>query len=202
MKVLFFKTPSEFRKWLEDHHQQEIELWIGFHKRSTGKPSITWPESVDEALCFGWIDGVRKSIDESSYKIRFTPRRSRSIWSAVNMKRAQELIETKRMHSSGLTAFQSRDEKRSAIYSYERRQTKLDPSFEKMFRSNKKAWGFFQSQAPWYQQACTSWVMSGKKEETRIKRLETLIQDSFQERRIKPLTRPDKNKSRLTKRAD
>lgn len=184
MKVLFFKAPSEFRKWLEHNHEQTTELWVGFHKRSTGKPSLTWPESVDQALCFGWIDGIRKRIDESSYKIRFTPRRPRSIWSAVNCKRIEELIQLKQVHPAGLKTFQARNEKRSGIYAYEQKKHEFDQEYERKFRSNKTAWAFFQSQAPWYQRVTTHWVMSAKREETRWKRLETLIQDSAEGRRI------------------
>ena len=185
MKVLFFKAPSEFRKWLEHNHEQKTELWVGFHKKATGKPSLTWPESVDQVLCFGWIDGIRKRIDESSYKIRFTPRRPRSIWSAVNCKRIEELIQLKQVHPAGLEAFQARNEKRSGIYAYEQKKHKFDQEYEKKFRSNKTAWAFFQSQAPWYQRVTTHWVMSAKREETRWKRLETLIQDSAEGHRIR-----------------
>lgn len=184
MKILFFKAPPEFRNWLEKNHEQETELWVGFYKKGTGKPSLTWPESVDQALCFGWIDGIRKRIDESSYKIRFTPRKARSIWSAVNCKRIQELIQLEKVHLAGLKAFQARNEKRSGIYAYEQKKHKLDPAYEKKFRSKKTAWAFFQSQAPWYQRTTTHWVTSAKREETRWKRLETLIQDSAQGRRI------------------
>lgn len=184
MKILFFKAPPEFRKWLEQNHEQETELWVGFHKKGTGKPSLTWPESVDQALCFGWIDGIRKRIDESSYKIRFTPRQARSIWSAVNCKRIQELIQLEKVHPAGLKAFQARNEKRSGIYAYEQNKHEFDPEYERKFRSNKTAWAFFQSQAPWYRRTTTHWVISAKREETRWKRLETLIQDSGQGRRI------------------
>src|ERR1051325_9547371 len=131
MGIKFFKTPADFRKWLEKNHESLDEQWIGFYKRDSGKPSITWPESVDEALCFGWIDGLRKSIDAVSYRIRLTPRKPRSIWSSVNSKRAQELKEMGRMHSSGLKVFENRDLKRSGLYAYEQRQHQLDPPFEK-----------------------------------------------------------------------
>jgi uncharacterized protein YdeI (YjbR/CyaY-like superfamily) len=191
MKILYFKTPSEFRKWLEENHLKQSELWVGFYKRESGKPSITWPESVDEALCFGWIDGIRKSVDGSAYKIRFTPRKPKSRWSAVNIKRVQVLTETKRMHPAGLKAFESRDESRSG-YSYEQRKQNLDEPYAKKFRANKRAWDFFQSQAPWYQRTTIHWVTSAKKEETRLKRLQILVNDSAQRRRIGPLERNEK----------
>ena len=190
MKPAFFATPADFRAWFEKHHAATSELLVGFYKKGSGKPSITWPESVDAALCFGWIDGVRKSIDEESYTIRFTPRKSGSIWSAVNIKRAHELTKLGLMHSAGIKAFELRDEKKSAIYSYEQRSTaKLTPAHEKQFRANKKAWDFFQSQAPWYQRTSTYWVTSAKREETRLKRLATLIEASEDHRPIGPLNR-------------
>jgi uncharacterized protein YdeI (YjbR/CyaY-like superfamily) len=192
VEILFFPSPSELRKWFQRNHDKSVEQWIGFYKRSSGKSSITWPESVDEALCFGWIDGIRKSIDEVSYKIRFTPRKSRSIWSSVNVKRAKELMEMGRMHPSGLKTFEERDLKRSGLYSYEQRIHKLDESYEKQFRSNRKAWIFFQSQPPWYQRTSSWWVMSAKKEETRSKRLSILIEDSAKGRTVGPLTRAKK----------
>ena len=195
MKPTFFKSPAELRRWFEKHHDKTQELWVGFYKKSSGKPSITWPESVDEALCFGWIDGVRKSMDDISYTIRFTPRKPRSTWSAVNIKRAQELADLGRMQPAGLKAFQERTEDRSRIYSYEQRQTvQLDDQHGKKLRANKKAWAFFQSQPPWYQQAAKWWVMSAKKDETQLKRLDTLIEDSANGRTIAPLTRPQKPK--------
>jgi len=192
-KITFFKSPSELHKWLEQHHAKAQELWVGFYKKSSGKPSITWPEAVDEALCFGWIDGVRKSIDDISYTIRFTPRKSRSIWSAVNVKRAQALTNMGLMQPSGLTAFQARDQDRSGVYSYEQKSHQLDDLYEKKLRANKKAWDFFQAQAPWYQRAARWWVISAKKEETRLKRLATLIEDSAHGRTIAPLTRTTKS---------
>lgn len=193
MKPNFFAAPSEFCAWLEEHFDKTQELWVGFYKIGSGKPSITWPEAVDEALCFGWIDGVRKSIDDASYTIRFTPRKQRSIWSAVNVKRAEELISQGRMRPAGLKAFEERAEAKSGLYSYEQKDDpKLDDVYEQQFRANKKAWGFFQTQAPWYQRAAIWWVISAKKEETRLKRLTTLIEDSEQERTVPPLTRRSK----------
>jgi uncharacterized protein YdeI (YjbR/CyaY-like superfamily) len=190
LKPNFFPSPAAWRAWLEKHHAESAELWVGLYKRDSGRPSITWPEAVDGALCFGWIDGVRKSIDAISYKIRFTPRKSRSIWSAINIKRATELSAVGLMHPAGLAAFQKRDEKRSAIYAYEQRKdAKLPPEYERRFRANAKAWKFFQAQAPWYRRTCNYWVITAKKEETRLKRLAALIEHSEHQRTIPQLTR-------------
>jgi len=190
-KPLFFPSPVAWRAWLEKHHAEASELWVGLYKRESRRPSITWPEAVDGALCFGWIDGIRKSIDDISYKIRFTPRKSRSVWSAINMKRATELSALGLMHPAGLAAFQKRDGKRSGIYSYEQRKNaKLPPAYEKKFRSQPAAWKFFQAQPPWYQRTASYWIISAKKEETRLKRLAALIEDSAHHRTIPPLTRP------------
>jgi len=189
-KPQFFATLADWRAWLEKHHADTEELWVGFHKRDSGRPSITWPESVDGALCFGWIDGVRKSIDATSYKIRFTPRKSRSIWSAINIKRANELSKLGLMHPDGHVAFEKRNGDGSAIYAYEQRKTaKLTPDFEKQFRKNSEAWKFFQSRPPWYQRTSTYWVISAKKEETRVKRLATLIDCSARKQKIPTLDR-------------
>jgi uncharacterized protein YdeI (YjbR/CyaY-like superfamily) len=191
----FFPSLAEWRAWLEKHHADSHELWVGFYKRDSGRPSITWPESVDGALCFGWIDGVRKSMDAISYKIRFTPRKPRSIWSAINIKRAAELTELGLMHSTGLAAFDRRDSERSAIYAYEQRKTaKLPRLFEKKFRAKGEAWKFFQSQPPWYQRTSTHWVISAKREETRLKRLATLIDCSVRKQNIPSLNRPSGSK--------
>jgi uncharacterized protein YdeI (YjbR/CyaY-like superfamily) len=192
MKATFFPTPADFRKWLEKNHDKVPELLVGFYKKGSGKPSIAWPESVDEALCFGWIDGIRRTIDDESYSIRFTPRRARSIWSAVNVKRVAELTKLGRMHPAGLRAFEARDPKRSYAYSFEQRKEgrKLAPEYQAKLEANKKAWTFFQAQAPYYQQTASWWVMSAKKEETRLRRLATLIDDSARGRRIGPMTRP------------
>ncbi len=190
MKPTFFATPSEFRAWLEEHHGQTQELLVGFHKKGSGRPSITWPEAVDQALCLGWIDGVRRGIDDSRYAIRFTPRKPRSTWSAVNVRRAKELTALGLMRPAGLKAFAERAEEKSGIYSYEQRNAaKLDAASEQQFRTNKKAWRFFQAQAPWYRRTTTWWVISAKKEETRLKRMATLIEDSEHGRTIPPLTR-------------
>jgi len=190
-KPHFFPSPSAWRAWLEQHHAETEELWVGLYKRESGRPSITWPEAVDGALCFGWIDGIRKSVDEISYKIRFTPRKPRSVWSAVNVKRATELSILGLMHPAGLAAFEKRDGDRSAIYSYEQRKSaKLPPAYEKEFRTHPDAWEFFRAQPPWYQRTSAYWVISAKKEETRRKRLATLIADSGRQCTIQALTRP------------
>ncbi len=186
----YFATAAKFRAWLEAHHAREQELWVGFCKRDSGVASITWPESVDEALCFGWIDGVRKRVDEARYKIRFTPRKATSKWSSVNIRRAQELAERGLMQAAGLRAFAQRTAERSGVYAYEQRhQVTFDQSQEALFRKHKKGWEFFQSQPNWYRKTALWWIVSAKREETRLKRLTQLIEDSEQGRRIAPLTR-------------
>ena len=176
MNARFFKSPADFRAWMEKHHAVAIELLVGFHKVESGKPSITWPQSVDVALCFGWIDGVRKRIDEVSYSIRFTRRKPGSIWSAVNTRRVPELEKLGLMHDAGRAAFARRDEKKTAIYSYEsRHQAVFDQEIEAMLRANRKAWEFFQAQPPGYRKVITYWVMNAKKEETRRRRIEKAI---------------------------
>jgi uncharacterized protein YdeI (YjbR/CyaY-like superfamily) len=187
----FFATPAEFRAWLDAHHDHEPELWVGFHKKGSGLPSMTWPEAVDEALCFGWIDSVRKSIDETSYANRFTPRNTWSTWSAVNIKRVQELIAQGRMRPAGLKAFAARVEESSGIYSYEQRDAaQLGDAYERQFRANHAAWDFFQAQPPSYRKTAIWWVVSAKKEETRQRRLTALIGDSAAWRRIASLISP------------
>lgn len=184
MKPKLFPTQTDFRRWLVENHDKENELLVKFYKVGSGKPSMTWSQSVDEALCFGWIDGIRKSIDEDSYCIRFTPRRAKSIWSAVNIKKVGELSEKGLMQPAGLAAFAKRDESKSRIYAYENEPLKLSADFEKQFKTNEKAWAFFQKQAPYYQKTATKWVMSAKQESTRQSRLERLIADSENARRI------------------
>jgi uncharacterized protein YdeI (YjbR/CyaY-like superfamily) len=184
VKVKFFKTQSDFRKWLAAHHASETELWVGFYKKDSGKASITWPQSVDEALCFGWIDGLRKSIDDISYKIRFTPRRPRSIWSAVNIKRVGELTEQGLIHERGLKAFAARREYRSGIYSYEQRSPAMPAQYAKVLKKNAAAWKFFQTQSPSYRKTMNWWILSAKLEETRLKRLEKLIDYSARGQRL------------------
>ncbi|MGZ8833793.1 MAG: YdeI/OmpD-associated family protein, partial [Thermoanaerobaculia bacterium] len=188
----FFATPSAFRRWLTTNHDRIQELWVGFQKRHTGRPSLTWPEAVDQALCFGWIDGLRKSIDDESYMIRFTPRKARSIWSAVNLRRFDALRKEGLVEPAGLHAHQRRDENRTNRYSFENRDRKLDPEYEKKFRANRAAWEFFTAQPPWYQRTASWWVVSAKKEETQLRRLQSLIDCSEQGKTIGPLTRKKK----------
>jgi uncharacterized protein YdeI (YjbR/CyaY-like superfamily) len=185
----FFATPDEFRAWLAEHHESEPELLVGFYKKGSGRPSITWPESVDQALCFGWIDGVRRSLGAGAYTIRFTPRKPRSTWSAVNVNRMQELIEEGHAHRAGEAAFERRSDDRTAIYAYEQRKNaELPPDYEAQLRANAKAAEFFDSQPPWYRRTATHWVISAKRETTRDRRLKQLIEDSENRRRIGPLT--------------
>ena len=184
MKIRYFKSASDFRRWLEKNHAATQELWVGYYKKSSGQPSMTWPESVDEALCFAWIDGIRKTVDDLRYTIRFTPRRRGSIWSAVNIKRAWELSDEGLMKPHGLAAFDARKEYRSGIYSYEQRSTSLDGIYEKKLRQNKAAWDFFYSQPPSYRKAIGWWIVSAKQEATRTKRLETLIRESTRGKRL------------------
>lgn len=175
---IFFPTPSDFRKWLVKNHGGATELFVGFYKVDSGKPSMNWSQSVDQALCFGWIDGVKYSIDKDSYKIRFTPRKKTSIWSSVNIKKVENLIAQGLMQPAGLTSFKNRTENKSKIYSFENEEVKFSPDFEKQFKANKKAWDYFQSLAPSYRKPSSNWVMSAKQESTRIKRLNELIADS------------------------
>jgi uncharacterized protein YdeI (YjbR/CyaY-like superfamily) len=186
---VFFDSPAQFRAWLAAHHRTAAELWVGFRKRSTGLPSMTWPESVDEALCYGWIDGLRRSIDATSYKIRFTPRRPGSIWSAVNTRRAAELIESGRMRAAGRKAYAARDAEKTAVYSYERAAAALDAASEKRFKADRAAWEFFQAQPPGYRKQMLAWVVSAKREETRARRLALLIALSAAGRRVDPMQR-------------
>jgi uncharacterized protein YdeI (YjbR/CyaY-like superfamily) len=191
MKPRFFPSPSAWHAWLEEHHEKHEELWVGFHKVGSGKPSITWAEALDGALCFGWIDGVRKSLGENSYVIRFTPRRPKSIWSAINIKRVAELSTLGLMRPKGMQAFEKRTGNRSEIYAYEQRKgAKLSAAYEKQFRANKKAWKFFQAHPSWYRRTASWWVISAKKEETRLKRLAQLIDDCEHGRTLAQLKRP------------
>lgn len=185
MKATFFSDQEEFRKWLEKHHLKETELLVGFYKVSAGKPSMTWSQSVDQALCFGWIDSVRKSIDEESYSIRFTPRKKTSIWSAVNIQKVEELSQARMMTEAGLLAYSHRTENRSKIYSHEKEPEKLTSEYEKIFKKDNAAWHFFQQQAPSYKRMITHWIMSAKQEKTQLSRLEKAIQESSQQKRIK-----------------
>ena len=188
-KPIYFATPTKFRAWLEKNHDRKTELVVGFYKKGSGKPSMTWPEAVDEALCFGWIDGVRHSVDDERYTNRFTPRRRGSNWSSVNVKRVRELTREGKMTPAGLKAFVAR--KQSAGYSYEQRDAaRLAPTDERRFRADAKAWTFFQARAPSYRKAAIWWIASAKKPETRRKRLDQLIADSRRGRTVPPLTSP------------
>lgn len=194
-KLHFFPSPAAWRAWLEGHHKDAAELWVGLYKRDSGRPSISWPQAVDGALCFGWIDGIRKSVDAISYTIRFTPRKPRSVWSAVNVRRASELSAKGLMHPAGLAAFEHREGKRSEIYSYEQRKTaELPVAYRKKFRAHPAAWKFFQDQAPWYRRTCSWWVISAKKEETKLKRLAELMEHCEHRRTLPALTRSPKRK--------
>jgi uncharacterized protein YdeI (YjbR/CyaY-like superfamily) len=185
----FFATPEAFRTWLAKNHERETELLVGFYKRDSGRPSITWPESVDEALCFGWIDGIRRSIDEISYTIRFTPRKSTSTWSAVNVKRMAVLIAEGRVSPAGMAAFEKRTADRTGIYAYENRgKAKLDPEFERLFKRNKKAWAYFEAETPSYRALMIFRIMSAKRDETRRSRLAGLIDDCAHGRRMRGIT--------------
>ncbi len=188
MKPTFFKSADEFRQWLAKHHAQAHELWVGFYKTKSGKAGITYQEALDQALCYGWIDAIRKSIDDTRYTIRFVPRKLQSIWSVVNTKRVGELTKRGLMQPSGLKVFKERDLKQTKKYSFEQSNPQLDAASAKKLKANKKAWDFFQSQAPTYQRAANWWVISAKKEETRAKRLEKLIQDSENGKRLAHLT--------------
>ena len=193
MKPRFFSSPDQFRTWLERNHDRETELLVGFHKKSSGKKSITYAEALDEALCFGWIDGVRKNVDETSYTIRFTPRKSRSIWSLVNVNHVERLKKEGRMQPPGLEAYDRRDPKRTGIYAFENRPRELSPAYEKMFRQNAKAWKFFEQEPPGLKRTIIFWVMGAKKEETQLRRLKQLIESSEQGVRLGVLTpKPDK----------
>lgn len=199
MKLRFFRTPADFRKWLEKHHGSSRELWVGYYKTSSGRASMTWPESVDEALCVGWIDGLRKGVDGSSYTIRFSPRRPTSIWSAVNVRRARELTAQGRMGPAGLQAFAKRKEYRSGIYAYEQRSATLVEPYASRLKKNRTAWRFFRAQPPYYQKRMNWWVVSAKREATRLKRLKRLEEDSARGRRVgeaaRPAVRPKKKRT-------
>jgi uncharacterized protein YdeI (YjbR/CyaY-like superfamily) len=188
-KIKFFKDPKAFRAWLLRHHASATELWVGYYKKGTGRPSITWPESVDEALCFGWIDGLRRGVDETSFVIRFTPRREKSIWSKVNTRRARALIKSGAMQPTGLAAFKARTSERSGIYLFEQKSIELDPKYAKIFRRNRGAWKFFEAQPPGYRKIASGWVVRAKQESTRLARLEKLIAHSAAGERIPLFTR-------------
>lgn len=184
MTPLFFATPEDFRKWLGEHHMKEKEVLVGFYKKGTGKASMNWSESVDQALCFGWIDGVRRSIDAESYYNRFTPRKPNSNWSIINIKKVEELAKAGLMTPEGQKAFEARKEDKTGIYSHEK-ESILDPAYEKQFKAYKQAWDFFEKQAPSYKKTIIHWLMSAKQEKTRLSRLEKVINESEHSRRLK-----------------
>ena len=181
----FFATARAVRVWLEKNHGTASELLVGFYKRGSGRPSLTWPESVDEALCFGWIDGVRRSLGAESYTIRFSPRRQGSIWSEVNRKRVEVLKDEGRMTAAGLAAYEKRRENRSGIYAYEQRTAELPEVYARPFRRNRAAWAFFEAQPPGYRKTMMWWIVSAKQEATREKRLAKLIEECAAGRRMR-----------------
>lgn len=190
MTIRFFSTPYAFRLWLKRHHQQRRVLLVGFRKRHTGQASITWPEAVDEALCFGWIDGVRHRLDDDSYTIRFTPRRPGSIWSTVNLRRMRALIRARRVSRHGLKVYEERNRKKTRLYAYEQtKQWRFSPNYARQLRANRRAWSWFQAQAPWYRRTVTHWVQRAAQEATRLRRLATLIECSARGHPIGPLDR-------------
>lgn len=190
MKPKFFKTQKDLRKWLGKNHDKLSEQWIGYYKKSTGKESITWSESVDQAICFGWIDGLRKSIDDESYMIRFTPRKLESNWSAVNIEKVKKLTKLGLMKPEGIAAYQKRKEHKSKVYSYEQKEVKLDKKYIDMIKANKKAWQYFNKLlAPSAKKVSIRWVMSAKQEKTRLKRLKILIDSCSKEEKIPALTK-------------
>ncbi len=193
MKPRFFKSTTEFRKWLSKNHATATELWVGYYKAGTGSTGMTYMQSVEEALCFGWIDGIRKSIDDKSYTNRFTPRKPTSTWSAVNITLVEKLIAENRMTQAGLTAYSARKDSNSAIYSYEKRPDRFPAELEERFRKSRRAWNYYQKQPPWYRRTTLHWVTSAKKEETRLRRLAKLIEDSSVGQWIGPLARPAKS---------
>jgi uncharacterized protein YdeI (YjbR/CyaY-like superfamily) len=184
MTPIFFTDASAFRSWLIEYHENEKEVLVGYYKVDSGKPSMTWSQSVDEALCFGWIDGIRRSIDKESYCIRFTPRKPTSIWSAVNIEKVEKLKKAGLMLPAGLKAYSYLSESKSRVYSFENAAKKLDERLETAFKSNQKAWDFFSTQAPSYQKAVIHWIMSAKQETTILSRLEKLIQSCSQLKRL------------------
>ncbi len=184
MKVRFFRAPAELRDWFDEHHDTEQELWVGFHKRSTGRPSVTWSESVDEALCVGWIDGIRKRIDADTYKIRFTPRKTTSTWSKINMDKVAALQKAGRMRPAGVKAYEARRANMVGIYSYEQRTAELDEPYRSLLRRNKAAWAFFEAQPPSYRKMMGWYIHSAKREETRLARLKKLEAASARQKRL------------------
>ena len=192
---VFFASPKELRDWFELHHETQDELWLGNYRKATGKQTITWSESVDQALCFGWIDGVRKTLNQEAYMQRFTPRRPGSNWSAVNVEKVAKLTEQGLMRPAGIAAFERRLESKTGVYSYEqKRDAQFEDEHLARFQANEAAWDFFLSQAPWYRRTAIHWVLSAKRQETRDRRLATLIEDSEAGRRLRHLSQPTRKK--------
>ena len=188
--IIYFSSPSAFGRWLEKHHGRKTALWVGFHRKATGRPSLTWSESVDEALCWGWIDGIRKSVDATRFTMRFTPRKPGSNWSAINIRKAKALIAAGRMRPPGLAAFRARRSDRSGVYSFEQKKTpKLPASYERVFRRSRAAWEFFRTRTDAYRRLTSHWVISAKREETRLRRLAVLVDSSEANRPIPGLPR-------------
>jgi uncharacterized protein YdeI (YjbR/CyaY-like superfamily) len=185
----FFASPARFRQWLKANHLRATEVWVGYHKKETGKQGLDWSQSVDEALCFGWIDGIRKSLDATTYTNRFTPRKRSSNWSAVNIAKMERLLEAGRVAPAGRKAYEQRDERRSEVYSFERKATALSEAELATFRKKAKAWKFWEAQPPGYRRTAAHWVTSAKRPETRAKRFATLIADSAAGLRIGMLRR-------------
>ena len=188
MRPRFFTTPADFRAWLEEHHETAAELLVGFHKKATGRPCMTWPESVDQALCFGWIDGIRRRIDDEAYSIRFTPRKRSSIWSTANVRRMAQLMEAGLVAPAGLRAFEARREDRSGVYGHERSEPAvLEPEQQRRLEGDAQAWAWFSAQPPSYRRTAIHWVVSAKRAQTRERRLAALIEDSRAGVKVKPL---------------
>jgi uncharacterized protein YdeI (YjbR/CyaY-like superfamily) len=196
----FFRSAAAFRQWLQRHHSTHRELLVGFHKVGTGKPSITYPQALDEALCFGWIDGIRKRFDATSYTVRFTPRKRDSIWSAVNIRHVARLEAAGLMRPSGLKAFRERDRKKANLYSFENRPRRLDPALARAFKADRRAWAWFEAQAPWYRRTAIWWVMSAKRQETQLRRLATLIASSATGTKAPPFNLGPRDRQRATRR--
>ena len=185
--VSVFTDAAQFRAWLEEHHDTATELWVGYYKKGVSRTSLSYPEAVEEALCFGWIDGITRRIDDEVYANRFTPRRKGSSWSAVNIAKVAELTAAGRMHAAGLRAFEERDRRKDASYSLERAAAALPADYEARLRADPGAWAYWQAQPPGYRRTATHWVVSAKREDTRLRRMATLIGDCAAGRRIKPL---------------
>ena len=195
-KLRFFRSPSGFRRWLEKNHDKSQELWIGFYRKVSGKGGMTYHEALDEALCFGWIDGIRKKIDEHSFTNRFTPRKKNSIWSNVNVAHIERLKREGRMMTPGIAAFNAKDETRAGVYSFERERAELEPQMKKRFRENAKAWKYFEAQPPYYRRIAAWWIISAKRDETREKRLAELIRVSSKEMRLAPFATTAQNRNK------